>query len=472
MKRLEAQIFIFIATIGTLLIGGVFYYKNRCVFSQCGTRPYNSIYSPLASTSKSSAKNNQSYRANSFGKSQAISSKKLVETSVLLSDPAMSQKWGLQKSDVKRAWTVSQGNKNIIVAVIDTGIDIQHEDLKANLWSNPGETGKDKNGRDKATNGIDDDKNGYVDDVHGWNFVGNNNDLTDNHGHGTHISGIIGAVGGNGKGISGVAPKVKLLTLKYYDPKVPYTDNLSNTVRSIRYITKMAKLLKQQNSKDQIRVINYSGGGLEYSQKEFQAIYEARKEGILFVAAAGNEKSNSDHHKYYPADYPLDNIISVTAVNPSLKVLESSNYGVETVDIAAPGENILSTLPQNQYGYMTGTSQATSFVTGGAVLVMSRFAHFSASEATKYLLKTGDRSTALIAKTGTSRKLNLFKALVTLDQGVSRNGVIASNTQSMKPGDFASDPNVAQNSGSAAANVAKFGRSLLETLSTTSQNDL
>ncbi len=125
------------------------------------------------------------------------------EPSALFNDPAISQAWGLKKSDAARAWSVTRGSRDIVVAVIDTGIDVKHEDLSSNLWNNPGETGKDSKGRDKATNDFDDDGNGLKDDVHGWNFVGNNNKLDDNHGHGTHIAGIVGAEAGNGKGITG-----------------------------------------------------------------------------------------------------------------------------------------------------------------------------------------------------------------------------------------------------------------------------
>src|SRR5690606_16720385 len=209
--------------------------------------------------------------------------------------------------------------------VIDTGIDVAHPDLKANLWVNPGESGLDKNGNDKATNGLDDDGNGFRDDVHGWNFVANDDDLADNHGHGTHIAGIIGAEGGNGVGISGISPKVSLMTLKYYDPKAPGLNNLMNTVKAIRYATKMGA-----------HIINYSGGGLEPSEEERKAVAEANQKGILVVAAAGNEKSNSDIHAYFPADYPLPNIISITAIDKEKNVLPSSNYGQHSVDLAPP----------------------------------------------------------------------------------------------------------------------------------------
>lgn len=377
------------------------------------------------------------------------------EPSALFNDPAISQAWGLKKSDAARAWSVSKGSKDIIVAVIDTGIDINHEDLKNNLWRNPGETGLDSKGRDKATNGIDDDGNGYIDDVHGWNYVSNNNKLDDNHGHGTHIAGIVGAEAGNGKGITGIAPQVSLMILKYYDPKVPGTDNLKNTIQSIRYAVKMGA-----------HIINYSGGGTEFSQEEFEAVKAANDKGILFVAAAGNERSNSDFHHYYPADYKLKNIISVTAIDPSTQVLSSSNYGVETVDIAAPGQNILSCLPNNTYGYMTGTSQATAFVSGAAALVMAHKQTFDPEWVKKYILQTGDAQTQLAAKTRTSRQLNLYKALTILDQGVSATGVVAVNTQNMRTFN-AQDPNEAlagEGLDSKAAQMSAFGKSLINAI--------
>jgi subtilisin family serine protease len=356
-----------------------------------------------------------------LGKTNIVQTPNKNEASVVFNDPAISSKWDLKKTDAEKAWQVSQGSRSIVLAIIDTGCDVNHEDLKNNIWRNPGETGLDNKGRDKASNGIDDDGNGYIDDVNGWNFVANNSRLDDNHGHGTHIAGIIGAEGGNNKGIIGIAPKVSMMILKYYEPKTP-TDNLRNTVQSIKYATRM-----------KANIINYSGGGLEFSDEEKKAIQEAQRQGVLFVAAAGNERSNSDKHKYFPADYGLANIISVTAIDPNTEVLASSNYGVETVDIAAPGQNILSTLPNNAYGYMTGTSQATAFVTGAASVIMAHKGTYSPEETKKYLLATGDGEETLINKTGTSRKLNLYKALTVLDSGIGVTGVQAANITNDTP---------------------------------------
>lgn len=379
------------------------------------------------------------------------------EQSVLFNDPAIAQAWGLKKTSAGKAWSVTRGSRNIVVAIIDTGIDVNHEDLKSNLWKNPGEVGTDSKGRDKETNGIDDDKNGYVDDVYGWNFVSNNKDLTDNHGHGTHIAGIIGAEANNGKGISGISPEVSLMVLKYYDPKVPNTDNLKNTIKSIHYAIENGA-----------HIINYSGGGTDYSKEEYEAVRLAEQKGILFVAAAGNEQSNSDKNHYYPADYPLNNIISVTAINPSTEVLPSSNWGVETVDIAAPGQNINSTLPKNYYGLMTGTSQATAFVSGAAVLIKANKPTFKYSDIKRHILATGDADMGLAQKTRTSRQLNLFKCLTVLDQNVSVSGLIISDTDKKTFRETDSrgnrDPNVEGGITSSASEMSQFGKTLIKSL--------
>lgn len=400
-------------------------------------------------------------RTTKLGTSKTIKKKPKNETSVLINDPNMAEKWGLKLTDSSSAWKITQGSKKIIVAVIDTGMDVSHEDLSDNLWRNPGETGRDKEGNDKASNGIDDDGNGYIDDVHGWNFVSNNNSLTDNHGHGTHISGIVGAVGGNKKGISGVSPKVSLMTLKYFDPKQVGTNNLENTVKAIHYAIENGA-----------KIINYSGGGTEFSAKEKQAIKRAKRKGVLFVAAAGNEKSNSDEKKYYPADYDLDNIISVTAIDPNQNILPSSNYGKVTVDIAAPGKNIYSTLPKGKYGRMTGTSQATAFVTGVASLIMAYNEDYNAAKVAKYITNTGDVVAGLKGKTRYNRKLNSYRALSILDQGVAATGVVADNVQNLPNGSFSSERfNYKTDITGQEQEIKKFSASLLDKIKSKSQEE-
>lgn len=377
--------------------------------------------------------------------------KENTKTTPLLNDPDISKNWGLKVSDALKARGITEGSKDVIVAVIDTGIDVAHKDLKNNIWVNPGETGLDKNGADKRTNGVDDDGNGFADDVHGWNFVNNSNRVDDNHGHGTHISGIIGAEGGNNFGITGIASKVSLMVLKYYDPRYP-SNNLENTIKAINYATKM-----------KAHMINYSGGGVDYSQQEFEAIRKARSEGILFVAAAGNERSNSDKQKYYPANYELDNIVSVTAIDPQLQVLSSSNYGVQTVHVAAPGEEIYSTLPGNAFGSLTGTSQATAFATGLAVLIKANNPEFKYLAIKDYILKTGDEYPWLRSKTGTSKKLNIYKALTTMDRGVSASGALASNTLGLKESAFSADPQFSA-APLQSSEFVEFGKSLMQNM--------
>ncbi len=411
---------------------------------------------PASQTSKTEDKKSSKNAKNSsreLEKSEIKEKKTKIENelSALMNDPAISQAWGLKKSDAARAWSVSTGNKNIIVAVIDTGADIHHEDLAENIWKNPKEI---------PQNGIDDDHNGYIDDLHGWNFVSNNPRLDDNHGHGTHISGIIGAVGGNNKGIIGISPKVSLMILKYYDPKVPNTDNLKNTVNAIKYAIAMGA-----------NIINYSGGGTEFSQDEKNAVAEAEKQGIIFVAAAGNEKSNSDEKHFYPADYGLSNIISVTAIDSSTQVLSTSNYGEKTVDLAAPGQNIISTLPDNNYGYLTGTSQATAFVTGAAVLIMAHHRDFNPIDVKKYILATGDATMNLAKKTRSMKQLNLYKALTILDQGVAVNGKKTANFN-QKNQVFSGIPNKRKITQDSPSDVSRFGKSLLNAIESKSKTRL
>jgi subtilisin family serine protease len=291
-------------------------------------------------------------------------------------DPLLNQQWGLADIGFFDSFTpliqpvrvqVNSCSNQIVVAVVDTGIDYTHNDLKNNIWINPGESGpwmpKDPNSttcRDKSCNGIDDDGDGFIDDVVGWDFVNNQPLPYDTHGHGTHIAGIIGAQSANGMGISGICPEVLIMPLKYYDSGSNGMNNLTNTVKAIQYAVKLGA-----------NIINYSGGGAEPAAAERAAIEEAERKGILFVAAAGNDGHDNSASPYYPASYPLDNIIGVASVNQKNQLLSSSNFG-SPVHIAAPGLGILSTIPGGKFGTMSGTSQATAFVTGAAALLASQ----------------------------------------------------------------------------------------------------
>lgn len=295
-------------------------------------------------------------------------------------DAMMGQQWGLLNIGFFDAFSptlkamkaqTQPCSPSIIVAVVDTGIDYTHPELQDSLWVNPGETGEwhDPLGKStchsKACNGIDDDGNGFVDDVVGWDFVHDVPYPYDTHGHGTHISGIISSKSANGAGTTGVCPEVTIMPLKYYDNSGIGYNNLQNTVRAIQYAVKNGA-----------HIINYSGGGADPALTERLAIEQANKRGILFVAAAGNDGHNNLTSPYYPASYPLDNIISVASLNKQNQLLPSSNFG-KTVMVGAPGLTILSTLPGNRFGTMSGTSQATAFVTGAAALLASQFKNAS-----------------------------------------------------------------------------------------------
>ncbi|MCM2280244.1 MAG: S8 family serine peptidase [Bdellovibrionaceae bacterium] len=333
---------------------------------------------------------------------------------VLQRDQAAARYWGQETTEAMRAWRITSGARTVIVAVIDTGIDIQHPDLKANIWTNPGESGIDRNGRKKESNGVDDDRNGYIDDVNGWNFAAHSPDVSDRHGHGTHIAGIIGADGVAGRGVRGVCPQVTLMPLKYIEPAGESGNPVANTVAAIRYATRMGA-----------HIINYSAGGPAPSDEEQAAIREAGEKGVLLIAAAGNEKSNSDRLPYYPADYDLNNILSVTAFDQKRVLLPSANYGAQTVDLAAPGKDIYSTLPGGRYGQLTGTSQATAFASGVAALAMAKYGLQRRPEhLVSTLTLTGDVDTRLIGKTKYKTRLNAYRALTIEGRGVSATGVI------------------------------------------------
>jgi len=232
--------------------------------------------------------------------------------------------------DILEAWKNTTDCSSIIIAIIDSGIDPNHPDLKNNLWTNPGEI---------ANNGIDDDGNGYVDDIHGWNFVDNNNDLSDSNDHGTHAAGVIAARGNNSTGITGVCWSAKIMPLKFLD-----THGTGSSVDEINAIAYAVK--------NGAKIINASFGEEGYLTGEYNAIRTAGNSGLLFISAAGNYGFDNDakplEEKTYPGSYDLDNIISVAASDQNERLPSWSNYGVTTVDVAAPGTNIYGPIPYRQ----------------------------------------------------------------------------------------------------------------------------
>jgi major intracellular serine protease len=268
------------------------------------------------------------------------------------------------------SFPIVKSGKKIVVAVIDTGADIRHDDIKDNLWT-------DKSGKSN-----------------GWNFVDNNSNVTDNMGHGTHIAGIIKASSAN----------VSLMILKYYDPKASAKNNaFENSLKALRFAV--------NNGAD---IINYSGGGEGSSIEEFELLREAESKGIIVVSAAGNGSSDLDAKPYYPASYKLSNIITVASTDEDGDLTEESNYGASSVDVAAPGEDVFSSLPGNKHGYLTGTSQATAVVTAIVASVKAQNPKASFKEIKRIVLASAvkDIKTAGKVSTGViSARVNTGKLL-------------------------------------------------------------
>ncbi len=290
-----------------------------------------------------------------------------------------------------KAWAVTTGNREISVAVIDTGVDYTHPELAENIFLNTAEI---------AGNGIDDDGNGFIDDIHGWNFAGvSTNDPMDDNEHGTHCSGTIGAKGNNGQKIAGVTWNVRILPLKFLTGGGSGT--LADAVKAIQYATKM-----------KVNVMSNSWGGGGFSQAMFDSIKEAKDAGILFIAAAGNDGQNSDNSPHYPAGYQLDNVMAVAA-STNLDTLASfSTYGKRTVHIAAPGHKIYSSVPKGGYDTFSGTSMATPHVSGAAALLWGTNTAMTYAEVKERLLKSRDFVPSFTRKVASSGRLNIYNAIM------------------------------------------------------------
>lgn len=329
-------------------------------------------------------------------------------------DPLFPMQWalnnegdggGVSGADISamEAWDMTTGSREVIVAVIDTGVDYTHPDLVDNMWVNEGEI---------PGNGIDDDNNGYVDDYYGWNFSwidsildGPDFDPTDpmdRNGHGTHCSGIIGAAANNGLGVAGVNWKVKIMPIGFLGQ---YGLGLvSDAILAIEYAWKNGA-----------RISNNSWGGTGYSQALYDSILMAGMNGHLVVAAAGNYGWDNDTDgglwHFYPSDYDLPNIISVAATDRNDELAEFSNYGAISVDLAAPGVGIMSTMPGNRYESMDGTSMATPFVSGAAAMLLGQDVNFTVASIKRSLMQAVDPLDALKEKVVTGGRLNLAKAV-------------------------------------------------------------
>jgi hypothetical protein len=297
------------------------------------------------------------------------------------------------------AWNITTGARIVVVAVLDSGIDLSHPDLIANTWKNP---------RELATNGIDDEKNGFIDDVYGWNFLTNTNNVQDGYGHGTHVSGIIGAVGNNGVGITGLGWQVALMPLKILGDNGVGT--VSAALAAMSYVTMM-----RRDFETNIVVSNNSWGATTGASVVMRdAIAAMGAVGITFVAAAGNNASNNDIVPRYPSSYDVPNVIAVASSDQADSLSSFSNYGPTTVDLAAPGSLIYSTLSGGTYGYLSGTSMASPQVAGAIALLNAGKPGLTVAQTRVAILSSTDVIPSMVGKTVTGGRLNINGAMVAL----------------------------------------------------------
>jgi len=289
------------------------------------------------------------------------------------------------------AWDIQTGT-DVIIAVIDSGVDYTHPDLSENIWINTAEI---------PDNGIDDDRNGRVDDVRGWDFSNNDNDPMDDNNHGTHVAGVIGAKANNTIGITGINWNVKIMPLKFMNARG--SGRTSSAIRALEYAIRNGA-----------KISNNSWGGGPFSQALFDAIQSANNSGHIFVAAAGNDGANNDRRAHYPSSYNLTNIIAVAATDRNDRLASFSNFGARSVDLAAPGVSILSTIRNNAYREMSGTSMAAPFVTGVAGLLLAQNSNLSISQIKSALLDNVDNIQSATGRVVSDGRLNAESALVSI----------------------------------------------------------
>ena len=314
-------------------------------------------------------------------------------TSVIPNDPLFDSQWAHENIQSGDAWEIQKGNESIIVALGDSGVDYTHQDLKDNVWTNDEEDWKASG---PGYNGIDDDGDGYIDNYFGINAITGSGDPMDDEGHGTHVAGIVGAEGNNSVGISGVNWHVSVMGVKFIT--IDGSGSIADEIEAIQFATSKGA-----------KIFNMSFSGSYFSEIERYAIANAK--GVLFITAAGNERTNNDDMPSYPANYDLPNIISVAASNQSDDLAYFSNQGKNTVSVAAPGVSILSTLPGDDYGSLSGTSMATGYVTGLAALILAKSPYTSVANLKDRILRTVDTNANLQGKILTGGRINAYRAL-------------------------------------------------------------
>lgn len=318
-------------------------------------------------------------------------------------DPMFAEQWALHndgknggkaKADIDAlgAWTKTKGSSDVVVAVLDSGVDYTHSDLAANIWTRP-----------DSLPAYQDAELGTFNDIHGFNATDNTADPMDDNGHGTHCAGVIGAEGDNNEGIAGINWNVEIMPLKFMGRGGFGTTK--DAIEAINYAV--------QRKKDgvNVRVINASWGSTAYSKALEDAIRAAGDEGILFVAAAGNDGTSNDKRPHYPSNYKLPNVISVAALDRADNLTSFSNFGVKTVHIAAPGKDIASTWLNGSYREASGTSMAAPQVAGVAALILSVDPDISVENLHDRILKSVDKLDSLNGKVESGGRLNAAKAV-------------------------------------------------------------
>ncbi|WP_199922565.1 S8 family serine peptidase [Pseudoalteromonas piratica] len=329
----------------------------------------------------------------------------VVSINNLPDDPQFSSLWGLNNTgqtggandadiDAPEAWNISTGSHEVVVGIIDTGVDYLHQDLQANAWQNPNEIPGD---------GIDNDGNGYIDDIYGINAITDSGDPMDDQGHGTHVAGTIGATGNNGLGVVGVNHHVSMVGCKFLSASG--SGSTSDAIKCINYMVGL------KEAGIDVKVLNNSWGGGGYSQALADAITASEQADILFVAAAGNDAVDNDANPHYPSSYEHDSVLAVASTDHSDNMSNFSQWGLTSVDLGAPGSNILSTVPGNSYATYSGTSMATPHVAGVAALALSVNPTLNFQELKDLLMNSGDANAALQGKTVSGNRLNALSAV-------------------------------------------------------------
>lgn len=318
-------------------------------------------------------------------------------------DPQFNEQWALANSgqrggkegaDISAmyAWTKTTGSDDVVVAVLDSGVDYTHEDLAPNMWQRPANMAP-----------YQDAELGSIDDEFGFNAIDNASDPMDENGHGTHCAGIIGAEGENNIGIAGVNWKVRIMPLKFMNAGGFGTTK--DAIEAINYV------INRKKAGVNVRIISASWGSTQKSRALEDVIRKANENDILFVAAAGNSSVNNDRSPHYPSSYNVPNVISVAALDRNDQLASFSNYGVKSVAVAAPGVDILSTWLGNAYEEKSGTSMATPVISGVAALIVAENPRISVETLRQRILASTDPIVALNGKVGSGGRINAAKAL-------------------------------------------------------------